>query len=119
MHLPLRISNISSESREILKASWTDEDAMWSLSVKDLKSGSTFEDKVHVFLELNGPVRCAPFHLDPQNEADAHIALLDLHQSKALINSKARSYTQHGGMTTYRLMASELHWWVMDAVACK
>jgi hypothetical protein len=42
---------------EILKASWTDEDAMWELSIKDLKSGSTFEDKVHVFLELNGPVR--------------------------------------------------------------
>jgi cation diffusion facilitator CzcD-associated flavoprotein CzcO len=42
---------------EILEASWADKDAMWTLSVKDLKSGSTFEDKVHVFLELNGPVR--------------------------------------------------------------
>lgn len=42
---------------EILQASWADTDAMWTLSVKDLQSGSTFEDKVHVFLELNGPVR--------------------------------------------------------------
>lgn len=42
---------------EILEASWTDNDAMWTLSVRDLKSGSTFEDKVDVFLELNGPVR--------------------------------------------------------------
>lgn len=42
---------------EILEASWTDEDAMWKLSIKDLKSGSTFEDNVHIFLELNGPVR--------------------------------------------------------------
>lgn len=42
---------------EILKASWADEDAMWTLSVKDLKTGSTFDDKVHLFLELNGPVR--------------------------------------------------------------
>ena len=42
---------------EILQASWTDAEAMWTLSVKDMKSGSTFDDKVHVFLELNGPVR--------------------------------------------------------------
>lgn len=41
---------------EILKAAWTDEDAMWTLTVKDLKSGPEFEDKVHMFLELNGPV---------------------------------------------------------------
>lgn len=47
---------------EILKASWADEDAMWTLSVKDVKSGSTFEDKVHMFLELNGPVRCVILH---------------------------------------------------------
>ena len=42
---------------EILQASWTDEEAMWTLSVKDLKTGLTFDDKVHLFLELNGPVR--------------------------------------------------------------
>jgi hypothetical protein len=42
---------------EILEASWTDEETMWKLKVKDLKSESTFDDKVHVFLELNGPVR--------------------------------------------------------------
>lgn len=42
---------------EILKASWRDEDAMWTLDVKDAKTGRSFEDKVHLFLELNGPVR--------------------------------------------------------------
>ena len=42
---------------EILEASWTDEEAMWKLSIKDHKFGSTFDDRVHVFLELNGPVR--------------------------------------------------------------
>ena len=42
---------------EILQASWTDEEAMWTLEVKDLTTGATFEDKVHLFLELNGPVR--------------------------------------------------------------
>jgi cation diffusion facilitator CzcD-associated flavoprotein CzcO len=42
---------------EIQQASWTDEEAMWTLTVKDTVSGSTFDDKVHVFLELNGPVR--------------------------------------------------------------
>jgi len=42
---------------EILKASWSDEDAMWTLNVHDMQSGTTFEDKVHLFLELNGPVR--------------------------------------------------------------
>ena len=42
---------------EILQASWTDDEAMWTLSVKDLKSGASFEDKVDLFLELNGPVR--------------------------------------------------------------
>ena len=48
---------------EILKASWTDKEAMWTLSVKDLKTGSTFDDKVHMFLELNGPVRLDTIHL--------------------------------------------------------
>ena len=42
---------------EILEASWKDEDAMWTLSIKDVKTGATFDDKVHVFLEFNGPVR--------------------------------------------------------------
>ena len=42
---------------EILEASWAAEEAMWTLTIKDIKSGSTFEDKVHMFLELNGPVR--------------------------------------------------------------
>ncbi|KAK3720821.1 hypothetical protein LTR37_003484 [Vermiconidia calcicola] len=42
---------------EILQASWMDDEAMWTLSVKDLKSGASFEDKVDLFLELNGPVR--------------------------------------------------------------
>lgn len=41
---------------EILKASWTDEEAMWTLNVKNLQTGSVFDDKVHLFLELNGPV---------------------------------------------------------------
>ena len=42
---------------EILKAAWRDEDAMWTLSIKDCTTGAVFDDKVHVFLELNGPVR--------------------------------------------------------------
>lgn len=41
---------------EILSAAWTDEEAMWSLTVRDLASGCTFEDKVNIFLEFNGPV---------------------------------------------------------------
>ncbi|TKA82739.1 hypothetical protein B0A55_01085 [Friedmanniomyces simplex] len=41
---------------EISKASWSDEESMWALSVTDLASGATFEDKAHVFLEFNGPV---------------------------------------------------------------
>jgi len=42
---------------EISQASWSDKQAMWALSVKDLTTGDTFEDKVHLFLEFNGPVR--------------------------------------------------------------
>ncbi len=42
---------------EISKAAWSDEDAMWALSVKDLTTGDSFEDMVHLFLEFNGPVR--------------------------------------------------------------
>lgn len=42
---------------EILQASWTDDEAKWTLALKDLKSGTTFEDKVDFFLEFNGPVR--------------------------------------------------------------
>ncbi|KAK0247243.1 hypothetical protein B0A54_11929 [Friedmanniomyces endolithicus] len=41
---------------EISRAAWSDEDAMWALSVKDLTTGDSFEDKVHLFLEFNGPV---------------------------------------------------------------
>ncbi|KAK0249964.1 hypothetical protein LTS09_014844 [Friedmanniomyces endolithicus] len=41
---------------EISQASWSDKQAMWALSVKDLTTGDTFEDKVHLFLEFNGPV---------------------------------------------------------------
>ncbi|KAK0353916.1 hypothetical protein LTR91_008251 [Friedmanniomyces endolithicus] len=41
---------------EISKAAWSDEDAMWALSVKDLTTGDSFEDMVHLFLEFNGPV---------------------------------------------------------------
>ena len=43
---------------EILQASWRDEDSAWTLSVKDLASEKTFDDKFDVFLEFNGPVRC-------------------------------------------------------------
>lgn len=43
--------------QEILKASWIDENGMWTLEIKDIASGHVFEDKVHMFLELNGPVR--------------------------------------------------------------
>jgi len=42
---------------EIQRAAWSDDEAMWTLSVKKMASERTFEDKVHVFLELNGPVR--------------------------------------------------------------
>lgn len=41
---------------EISQAAWNDQDAMWTLRVKDLTLGATFDDKVHIFLELNGPV---------------------------------------------------------------
>ncbi|KAF2772117.1 DUF699-domain-containing protein [Teratosphaeria nubilosa] len=41
---------------EIQQASWTDREAMWTLTVKDLVSGDSFDDKFHVFLEFNGPV---------------------------------------------------------------
>lgn len=49
---------------EITGASWSDDDSMWALSVKDLVSGETFEDKVNVFLEFNGPVR---YHISITN----------------------------------------------------
>lgn len=42
---------------EILRAAWTDEEAKWTLSVRDLVTGREFEDKVDLFLEFNGPVR--------------------------------------------------------------
>ncbi|KAK5124271.1 hypothetical protein LTR85_001974 [Meristemomyces frigidus] len=41
---------------EIEQAAWSDDEAMWTLNVKDLASGRTFEDKFHIFLEFNGPV---------------------------------------------------------------
>ncbi|WPH01685.1 Hypothetical protein R9X50_00453700 [Acrodontium crateriforme] len=41
---------------EIKQASWTDEESLWTLSVKNLESGQEFEDKVNIFLEFNGPV---------------------------------------------------------------
>lgn len=64
---------------EILKASWADEEAMWTLSVKDLKTGSTFDDTVHVFLELNGPVRFVMSRSSPSSRvvADRLPALLE------------------------------------------
>lgn len=43
--------------QRIESASWTDKEGMWTLSVKDLESGITFEDKVNVWCEFNGPVR--------------------------------------------------------------
>jgi len=47
---------------EIKSAEWRDEEGMWTLSVKDINSNDIKEEKVHVFLELNGPVRYAiPF----------------------------------------------------------
>ncbi|KAK4550377.1 hypothetical protein LTR36_003344 [Oleoguttula mirabilis] len=41
---------------EIKQAAWNDDEAMWALTVKDPASERTFEDKVHIFLEFNGPV---------------------------------------------------------------
>jgi cation diffusion facilitator CzcD-associated flavoprotein CzcO len=46
---------------EVVGASWTDEDAKWTLEIRDLASGATFEDKIDLFLDFNGPVRCVPF----------------------------------------------------------
>lgn len=42
---------------EVQQAAWTDDDAMWTLSVKDLKSGEIKDERFNVFLEFNGPVR--------------------------------------------------------------
>lgn len=42
---------------DILQASWKDDEAKWTLRVKDLGSSEAFEDKVDIFLEFNGPVR--------------------------------------------------------------
>jgi cation diffusion facilitator CzcD-associated flavoprotein CzcO len=41
---------------EILQAEWTDEEAKWTLNVRNIENGSIFEDKVDIFCELNGPV---------------------------------------------------------------
>lgn len=43
--------------QEIERAEWRDEEGMWTLKVKDLASGQVAEEKVDLFLELNGPVR--------------------------------------------------------------
>jgi hypothetical protein len=42
---------------EVIGASWTDEEAKWTLSILDHASGETIQDKVDLFLEFNGPVR--------------------------------------------------------------
>ena len=42
---------------EITKASWADDEAKWTLTVHDLGKDTSFDDKVDVFLEFNGPVR--------------------------------------------------------------
>ena len=43
--------------REVERAEWRDEEGMWTLRVRDLEKGEAGEEKVHLFLELNGPVR--------------------------------------------------------------
>ena len=42
---------------EITKAAWANEEAKWTLTVRNLENGNLFEDKVDVFLEFNGPVK--------------------------------------------------------------
>jgi len=42
---------------DTLEASWTNQDSQWALSVENLTSSETCEDKVDIFLEFNGPVR--------------------------------------------------------------
>ena len=42
---------------QVVSASWTDNESKWTLRVKDLNSDREFDDKVDLFLELNGPVR--------------------------------------------------------------
>lgn len=42
---------------KVLSAAWTDYESKWTLKVNDLSTGIEFDDKVDVFLELNGPVR--------------------------------------------------------------
>lgn len=42
---------------QILSAAWTDTKSKWTLKVKDLTSGTEFDDTVDFFLEFNGPVR--------------------------------------------------------------
>lgn len=43
--------------QEVERAEWRDEQGMWTLDVKDLASGQVAKENVHLFLELNGPVR--------------------------------------------------------------
>jgi cation diffusion facilitator CzcD-associated flavoprotein CzcO len=42
---------------EIVGASWVDADAKWTLNIRDMEASATFEHKVDMFLEFNGPVR--------------------------------------------------------------
>jgi len=49
---------------EVVGASWTDEDAKWTLEIRDLASGATFEDKIDLFLDFNGPVSDGQINVD-------------------------------------------------------
>lgn len=41
---------------EVVRASWTDEEAKWTLNIHDIAKGFNFDDKVDLFVELNGCV---------------------------------------------------------------
>lgn len=42
---------------EITRAVWTASEAKWTLTVNNIESRETFDDRVDVFLEFNGPVK--------------------------------------------------------------
>ena len=42
---------------QVTKASWTDEEANWTLNVQKLDADVVFEDTVDVFLDFSGPVK--------------------------------------------------------------
>ena len=42
---------------EITRASWDNDQAKWTLTINDIKTGVAFEDRVDVFLDLSGPVK--------------------------------------------------------------